>query len=176
MNDVRHRSHPADRSGALPGGPAAEPPFGSPPYGIPPSGAPAGFGRSPYPYGPAPSVRPQHTARFGSPYPGTAPYPVPYPARTSGAPPRWGGGLPTAVIAGITALVLAGVVTLVVLIAHARPGAAPAPATPGPRAGERQVITTQVDDDTYALDTDTRARGDAVLATSPVPPCIQVAH
>ncbi|WP_328305295.1 hypothetical protein [Actinomycetospora sp. NBC_00405] len=56
-------------------------------------------------------------------------------------------------IAGITALVLAGVVTLVVLISHARPGAAPA--TPGPMAGDRQVTTTPVDDDTSTLDTDT---------------------
>ena len=47
-------------------------------------------------------------------------------------------------IAGITALVLAGVVTLVVLISHAAPGAAPGRA--GPTAGERQVITTRVDD------------------------------
>ena len=66
-------------------------------------------------------------------------------------------------IAGITALVLAGVVTLVVLISHATSGAAPG--TAGPTAGERQVITTRVDDGrTCTFDTDTQAQDDAVFA------------
>jgi hypothetical protein len=77
---------------------------------------------------------------------------------------------------GITALVLAGVVTLVVLISHATPGAAPG--TAGPTAGERQVITTQVDDDAYTLDIDTdiRARDDAVFAAIRFRPGTQIAQ
>lgn len=157
MDDLRHQQCPPDGSGGLPRGLAAEPPFGSPPYGVPPSGAKA----APYPDRPAPFVPPQRTARCGSPYPGTAPYPVPYlaPAAPPGVPPRGGRGLPMAVIAGITALVLAGVVTLVVLICHAAPGAAPG------TAGERQVITTRVEaDHADRFDTDTPAQGDAVFA------------
>ncbi len=171
MDDVRHRSHPADRSRGLPGGPAAEPPFGSPPYGVLPSSASAAFGRSPYPCGPAPVVPPQRTAQFGSPYPRTAPYPVPHPIRPPGAPQRWGRGLPLAVIAGIAALVLAGVVTLVVLIARAASGAAQG--TPGPTAGERRVII-HADENTF--DTDTRAQGDAVFAAVRFRPGTQLAH
>ena len=87
MDDSGHQSHAPDGSGGLPGGLAAEPPFGAPPYGVPPSGTRAASGRSPYPCGPAPFVPPQRTARFGSPYPGTAPYPVcravPRPRRAS---------------------------------------------------------------------------------------------
>lgn len=159
VDDLRHRSHASDRSGGRPSGPAAEPPFGSPPYGVPPSGARA----APYLYGPLPFVPPQRTARFGSPYPRTAPYPAPCsaPAAPPGVPPRGGRGLPIAVIAGITALVLAGVVTLVVLICHAAPRAAPG------TSGERQMVTTRVDDDhASSFDTDTRAQGDAVFAAS----------
>ena len=172
MDHVRYRGHAPGRSGGLPGGALAEPPFGSPPYGVPPSGTRAAGGRSPYPCGPAPFVPPHRTARFGSPYPRTAPYPAACP---HGAPPRWGRGLPVAVIAGITALVLAGVVTLVVLISHATSGVAPG--TAGPTAGERQVITTRVDDGrTCTFDTDTQAQDYTVFAAIRFRPGTQIWH
>ncbi|GAA4750265.1 hypothetical protein GCM10023199_31900 [Actinomycetospora chibensis] len=164
MNGLRHRSRAPDGRGGLPGGPAAEPPFGSPPYGVPPSSAPGSSGRSPHPYGPASFVPPQRTARSGGPCPGTVPYPVPYPVlypAPAARRARRGRGLPIAVIAGLTALVLAGVVTLVVLIFHAAPGAAPG------TAGERRVITTHVGDGravTVDIDIDTQAQGDTVSA------------
>jgi hypothetical protein len=69
--------------------------------------------------------------------------------------------------------VLAGVVTLVVLIAHAAPGAAQG--TPGPTAGERQVFTTH-DAYTFGIDTDPRAQGDTVLAAVRFRPGTQLAH
>ena len=163
MDALRHQSYAPDGSGRRPAGPHAEPPFGAPPYGVPPSGA---SGPWPYPYGPPPCVPPQRTARFGSPYPGTTPYPVlypaPYAARDPGAPPRWGRDLPSAVLAGIAALVLAGVVTLVVLISHAAPGAASG------TAGGRQVVTSPVA-------TDTQAQGGAVLAANRSRPSILIA-
>jgi hypothetical protein len=45
----------------------------------------------------------------------------------------------------------------------------------GPTSGERQVITTQVDDD-YTFDTDTRARADAVFVAIGFRPGTQLAH
>ena len=95
MDELRHQSFAPDGSGGLPGGPHAEPPFGAPPYGVPPSGAPGSSARSPYPYGPPPCVPPQRTARFGSPYPGTAPYPVLYPAAPPATPARLRDGVAT---------------------------------------------------------------------------------
>jgi len=174
VDDVRHQGNAPVRSGGLPGAPAAEPPFGSPPYGVPPSGTRGAYGRSPYPYAPAPFVPPHRTARFGSPYPRTAPYPAARP-HGAGAPPRWGRGLPVAVITGITALVLAGVVTLVVLISHATSGVAPG--TAGPTAGERQVITTRVDDGrtcTFDTDTDAQAQDYTVFAAIRFRPGTQI--
>jgi len=158
VDHVRYRGHAPGRSGGLPGGALAEPPFGSPPYGVPPSGALAASRRPPYPYRPACFVPPQRATRFGSPYPGTTPYPA---ARSHGAPPRGGRGLPLAVIVGLTALVLAGVVTLVVLICRATPG----------MVGERQVSTTRVDD----AATDAQAQHDAVFAAIRLRPGTQIA-
>ena len=152
---------------------AAEPPFGSPPYGVPPSGTLAAPAARRTRAGRRPSCPRTRTARFGSPYPRTAPYPA---ARPHGAPPRWGRGLPVAVIAGITALVLAGVVTLVVLISHAASGVAPG--TAGPTAGERQVITTRVDDGAHVHvrhpTRPHRAQDDAVFAAIRFRPGTQI--
>jgi hypothetical protein len=64
---------------------------------------------------------------------------------------------------------------LVVLISHAAPGATPG--TPAPTAGERQVITTQVDDGgSYTLDLDIQAQDDTVFVAIGFRPGTQLAH